>query len=30
MHFKTDDNAMAGHIDDLSLNQTVILKLPKR
>ena len=30
MHFKTDDNAIAGHIDDLSLNQTVTLKLPKQ
>ncbi|NNL16052.1 MAG: decarboxylase [Flavobacteriaceae bacterium] len=29
MHFKTDDNARAGHIDDLSLNQTITLKLPK-
>lgn len=30
MHFKTDDNAIAGHIDDLSLNQTITLKLPKQ
>ena len=30
MHFKTDDNAIAGHIDDLSFNQTVTLKLPKK
>ena len=30
MHFKTDDNIIAGHIDDLSLNQTVTLKLPKQ
>jgi acetolactate decarboxylase len=29
MHFKTDDNTIAGHIDDLSLNQTVTLKLSK-
>ena len=30
MHFKTDDNAIAGHIDDLLLNETVTLKLPKQ
>ncbi|NER16270.1 acetolactate decarboxylase [Spongiivirga citrea] len=30
MHFKTDDKDIAGHIDDLSLNQTIILKLPKQ
>ena len=30
MHFKTDDKAIAGHIDDLSLNQTITLKLPKQ
>ncbi|OSY87556.1 hypothetical protein WH52_10665 [Tenacibaculum holothuriorum] len=30
IHFKTTDNTIAGHIDDLLLNQTVILKLPKR
>jgi alpha-acetolactate decarboxylase len=30
MHFKTDSNDIAGHIDDLLLNQTVILKLPKQ
>lgn len=29
MHFKTDDTTIAGHIDDLILNQTIILKLPK-
>ncbi len=30
MHFKTDDNTIAGHIDDMSLNQTITLKLPKQ
>ncbi|WP_411767813.1 acetolactate decarboxylase [Winogradskyella sp. A3E31] len=30
MHFKTDDNVIAGHIDDLLLNQTITLKLPKQ
>ena len=30
MHFKTDGNDIAGHIDDLLLNQTVTLKLPKQ
>jgi len=30
MHFKTDDNTIAGHIDDLSLNQKITLKLPKQ
>jgi acetolactate decarboxylase len=29
MHFKTDDDIIAGHIDDLLLNQTVTLKLSK-
>ena len=29
MHFKTDDNAFAGHIDDLLFNNTITLKLPK-
>ena len=28
MHFKTEDNSVAGHIDDLRLN-TIILSLPK-
>lgn len=30
MHFKTDDNAFAGHIDDLLFNNTITLKLPKQ
>ena len=30
MHFKTDGNDIAGHIDDLLLNQIVTLKLPKQ
>ena len=30
MHFKTDDNKIAGHIDDLVLGKTVTLKLPKQ
>ena len=30
MHFKTEDNTIAGHIDDLLLNQKVTLKLPKK
>ena len=30
MHFKTDDNAIAGHIDDLSLNGSLTLKLQKQ
>jgi acetolactate decarboxylase len=29
MHFKTDDNKIAGHIDDLILGNNVLLKLPK-
>ena len=29
MHFKTDDNSVAGHIDDL-LSETITLKLPKQ
>jgi acetolactate decarboxylase len=29
MHFKTDDNTIAGHIDDLLLNDKITLKLPK-
>jgi alpha-acetolactate decarboxylase len=30
MHFKTDDNSVAGHIDDLLLSDTITLKLPKQ
>jgi alpha-acetolactate decarboxylase len=30
MHFKTGDNAIAGHIDDLLLDHQLILKLPKQ
>lgn len=30
MHFKTDDNAIAGHIDDLFLKEAITLKLPKQ
>ncbi|WP_426431411.1 acetolactate decarboxylase [Winogradskyella sp. HB-48] len=30
MHFKTDDNMVAGHIDDLFINNAVTLKLPKQ
>jgi acetolactate decarboxylase len=30
MHFKTYDNTVAGHIDDLLLNETITLKLPKQ
>lgn len=29
MHFKTDDDTMAGHVDDLVLDKKLILKLPK-
>ena len=29
MHFKTKDNSLAGHIDDLELGHTMLLKLPK-
>ncbi len=29
MHFKTDDNAIAGHVDELMLDKQFILKLPK-
>ena len=29
MHFKTKDGAIAGHIDDLLLNNSITLKLPK-
>lgn len=28
MHFKTDNNEIAGHVDDLSLGQKATLKLP--
>ncbi len=30
MHFKTDDNAIAGHIDDINLDNELTLKLPKQ
>lgn len=30
MHFKTKNKAIAGHIDDLILNESIILKLPKQ
>lgn len=30
MHFKTNDNSLAGHIDDLILKETLTLKLPKQ
>lgn len=30
MHFKTDDNAIAGHVDELMLDKQFILKLPKQ
>ncbi|MGK0325982.1 MAG: acetolactate decarboxylase [Polaribacter sp.] len=30
MHFKTDDNNIAGHIDDLQLDNQLILKLAKQ
>lgn len=29
MHFKTKDNKLAGHIDDIELGQGMLLKLPK-
>ena len=29
MHFKTDDDTMAGHVDGLVLDKKLILKLPK-
>jgi alpha-acetolactate decarboxylase len=29
MHFKTDDDTMAGHVDDLVLDKKFILKLPR-
>lgn len=30
MHFKTKDGAVAGHIDDLLLDNSITLRLPKR
>ncbi len=30
MHFKTDDNAIAGHVDELMLDKQLILKLPNQ
>jgi hypothetical protein len=30
MHFKTKNKAIAGHIDDLELSETLTLKLPKQ
>jgi acetolactate decarboxylase len=30
MHFKTNENSLAGHIDDLKLSETLTLKLPKQ
>ncbi|TMM53432.1 decarboxylase [Maribacter algarum] len=30
MHFKTEDNKLSGHVDDLILNKKMSLKLPKR
>ncbi|MBT8288845.1 MAG: acetolactate decarboxylase [Bacteroidia bacterium] len=30
LHFKTADNALAGHIDDLSIGETIRLKLPRQ
>ena len=30
MHFKTDDTTTTGHVDDLLLNETITLKLPKQ
>ncbi|TKJ41633.1 decarboxylase [candidate division LCP-89 bacterium B3_LCP] len=29
MHFKTDDNKVAGHIDEIELGRNMFLKLPK-
>jgi alpha-acetolactate decarboxylase len=29
LHFKTKDATIAGHVDDLLLNETLLLKLPK-
>jgi len=30
MHFKTDDNKIAGHIDDLEMGNEMLLKLPAK
>ncbi|WP_053970109.1 acetolactate decarboxylase [Mangrovimonas sp. ST2L15] len=30
MHFKTNDNKLAGHIDDLNTSSSITLKLPKQ
>lgn len=30
MHFKIIDNSLAGHVDDLTVNNTITLKLPKQ
>ena len=30
MHFRTNDNSIAGHVDDLLLSETITLKLPKQ
>ncbi|WP_282161040.1 acetolactate decarboxylase [Ulvibacterium marinum] len=30
MHFKTDDNKIAGHIDDLEIGNEMLLKLPAK
>ncbi|WP_350291672.1 acetolactate decarboxylase [uncultured Croceitalea sp.] len=30
MHFRTDDNAIAGHVDELMLDKQLILKLPNQ
>ncbi len=30
MHFRTDDNAIAGHVDELTLGEQLNLKLPKQ
>lgn len=30
MHFKTDDDSLSGHVDNLILNDEIILKLPKQ
>lgn len=30
MHFKTNENTIAGHIDDLSINKQLTLKLPRQ
>jgi acetolactate decarboxylase len=30
LHFKTDDHKIAGHVDDLQLENKMILKLPKQ